>query len=65
MNVKQASDIKVGDMIFGNIAYPNTKPVKVLEVRTNPHFGWIGFVTGLSSFDWLGWFNPTDKIPIA
>lgn len=62
---KQANEIKAGDMIFGNIASPNVQPVKVLEVRTNPHYGWIGFVTGPTSFDWRGWFNPTDQIPVA
>jgi hypothetical protein len=64
--MKKASEIQVGDKvrIFFNGNWQAGLTVSVICV--NPYYGWIGFRSTEwgkdNSFNWRGWFNPSDMI---
>lgn len=63
MTLKKAGQVKPGDVILTATGM-GMQPFRVGEVRTNPHYGWVGFV-GVGISAWAGWFNPGDDIQLV
>lgn len=57
-------DVKVGDKILVATGV-GLRFVKVVEIKTNPRYGWIGFISvwpGGQNLSFHGWYRPDGEI---
>lgn len=60
----KAQDVKIGDRILVATGV-GLRIVEVAEIKTNPRYGWLGFVSSTAGGQYLsfhGWYKPDGEI---